>query len=189
MIMISYKGGDRYWLDVTPLEPRARVLTCYVHQVWDARNGALVYAADRGCLTARDYRIYDSTFLEYRLPYRNIAWRSIRRVRANGEEAQYRGLDSVTRALFNALAQGGTADLTKLMMVGSGPLCAQFGARLLLQIHDELVFQVPEERVAEFVRQAMAVLPGLVPQDFAVPVVLESKVGARFGEMTAWPPT
>jgi DNA polymerase I-like protein with 3'-5' exonuclease and polymerase domains len=181
-LKISYKRSDRYWLDVTPLEPRARVLTCYIHRAWDAQNGALIYDANRGCTTGRDYRLYDTTFLEFRLPYRNLAWRSIRRVRAEGEEAQYRGLDSVTRALFNAVCQGGTADLTKIMMLGSGPLCTRFGARLLLQIHDELVFQVPSDRVAEFVGQAMVVLPGLVP-DFAVPIILEPKVGTRFGEL------
>ena len=185
-IHISYKRGDRYWLDVTPLAPKARVLTCYVHRAWDARpgrhEGAMIYDATRGCTTRRDYRIYDHTFLEYRLPIRNIAWRSIRRVRALGEEAQYRGLDSVTRALFNAICQGGTADLTKLMMLGSGPLCDRFGARLLLQIHDELVFEVPQGRVTEFIDAAIPVLQGLVP-GFAVPVILEPKFGARFGSL------
>ena len=106
-IFITYKRSDRYWLDVTPLAPKTRVLTCYIHRAWDARSGKLIYDAARGCTTRRDYRLYDHTFLEYRLPVRNVAWRSIRKVRANGEEAQYRGLDSVTRALFNALRKAG----------------------------------------------------------------------------------
>ena len=151
-IKVSYKRGDRYWLDVSPLEPKARVLTCYVHRAWDARPGRymgqLIYTAPpldaciqmqatggaNGCTTDRAYRLYDTTFLEYRLPLRNWGWRSIRRVRPSrgspgwGEEAQYRGLDSVTRALFNAICQGGTADLTKIQLFSIGSLLTKFGA-------------------------------------------------------------
>jgi DNA polymerase I-like protein with 3'-5' exonuclease and polymerase domains len=99
-----------------------------------------------------------------------------------GEEAQYRGLDAATRALFNALAQSGTASITKIMMLGSAPLCAKFDARLLLQIHDELVFEVPQGRVTEFLDEAVPFLQGLVP-GFAVPTILEPKFGARFGAL------
>ena len=205
-IKVSYKRGDRYWLDVSPLEPKARVLTCYVHRAWDARPGRymgqLIYTAPpldaciqmqatggaNGCLTDRAYRLYDTTFLEYRLPLRNWGWRSIRRVRPSrgspgwGEEAQYRGLDSVTRALFNAICQGGTADLTKIQLFSIGSLLTKFGARSLLQIHDELVFEVPVDRVTEFIGAAMPQLAGIVP-DFAVPIVLEPKYGLRFGAL------
>src|SRR5512135_3351322 len=62
-IKISYKRSDRYWLDVTPLAPKARVLTCFIHRAWDAKpgrhEGALVYDAALGCTTRRDYRLYD----------------------------------------------------------------------------------------------------------------------------------
>ena len=179
-IKVSYKRGDRYWLDVTPLEPKTRVLTCYVHRAWDARPGRymgkLIYDAKRGCLTNRAYRLYDTTFLEYRLPLRNWGWRSIRRVRALGEEAVYKGLDAVTRSLFNAICQGGTSDLVKRLMLGSASLCERFDAKILLQIHDELVYLVPRGRVTEFIGTAMPLLAGMVP-DFAVPIVLEPKYG------------
>ena len=121
-ILISFKRSDCLWLDVSPLQPRGRVLTCFVHSAWDARPGRhcgkKIYDATAGILTSRDYRLYDQTFLEFNLPVRNIAWRSIRRVRLDGEEARYRGLDATSRALFNAICQGGTADLAKLMMLG-----------------------------------------------------------------------
>ena len=187
-IMVSFKGPryNRYWLDVTPLRPNRHTLTCYIHQAWDAapgrHQGALIYDASQGCLTQRDYHLYDTTFLEYRLPIRNFGWRSIRRVRALGEEAKYRGLDSVTRALFNAVCQGGTADLTKLMMLGISPTLERFGARLLLQIHDELVFEVPESLTNEFISTVVPELEGVVPK-FAVPIILEPKYGTQFGDM------
>ena len=122
------------------------------------------------------------------MPLRNWGWRSIRRVRPSrgspgwGEEAQYRGLDSVTRALFNAICQGGTADLgSKIQLFSIGSILTEF-VRSLLQIHDELVFEVPVDRVTEFIGAAMPQLAGIVP-DFAVPIVLEPKYGLRFGAL------
>jgi DNA polymerase I-like protein with 3'-5' exonuclease and polymerase domains len=193
-ILVSFRGppANRYWLDVSPLEPHRHTLTCYIHRAWDAApgayTGALIYDAEQGCTTQRVYHLYDTTFLQFRLPLRNFGWRSIRRVRpgqgsANwGEEVKYRGLDAATRALFNALAQGGTADLTKLMILSVGPTLARFNAKLLLQIHDELLFEVPQEQVQSFVDAVVPELTQVVPE-FAVPVILEAKIGARFGEM------
>ena len=192
-ILVSFKGPprSRYWLDVSPLESRRHTLTCYIHQAWDAMPGAyagtLIYDAKQGCTTRRDYHLYDTTFLQFRLPLRNFGWRSIRRVRPGrgsvnwGEEVKYRGLDAVTRALFNAVAQGGTSDITKIMILYINPTLSRFGAQLLLQIHDELLFEVPQERVQPFVDTIVPELTGAVPE-FAVPIVLEAKIGTRFGE-------
>ena len=186
-IKVGYKGGESYWMDITPLEPRARVLCCYVHRAWDARpgrrEGRLIYDATHGIQSQDNYRLFDQTFLEFNLPVRNFGWRSIRRVRWRAEEAKYRGLDATSRALFNAIAQGGTADLTKLMMLGIGPTLSRFESSLLLQIHDELVFSVPRDRVAEFIRRVVPELSRPPVPGFAVPIVLEPKHGARFGAM------
>ena len=189
-ILVSFKRSDRYWLDVSPLQPRGRVLTCFIHRAWDAHRGPnqwlkIYDAAAGGILTNRDYRLYDQTFLEFNLPIRNFAWRSIRRVRWNGEEAKYRGLDATARSLFNAICQGGTADIAKIMMLGVDPLLTKFGARLVLQIHDELVFEVPRDHVVAFIREAMSALSHPPCPGFAVPIVLEPKHGTRFGAL-AW---
>ena len=99
---------------------------------------------------------------------------------------KYRGLDAVTRALFNALAQGGTSDITRVMILYISPTLSRFGAHLLLQIHDELLFEVPQERVQQFVDTIVPELTSMVPE-FAVPIILEAKIGTRFGEMESYP--
>jgi DNA polymerase I-like protein with 3'-5' exonuclease and polymerase domains len=142
-LLVSYRRGHAYWLDVVPLQPGLRVLTTFVVRAWNARTGRLIYDADRGRLSPRPYELFDADDLQYRLPIRNWGWRSIRRVRACGEEADYEGFDATARAAFNFICQVGTADISKLMMLRSQPVCTHFGARLLLQIHDELVFEVP----------------------------------------------
>ena len=37
-ILVTYKGGDRYWLEIIPIEPRLRVLTSYVLRAWVPRQ-------------------------------------------------------------------------------------------------------------------------------------------------------
>jgi len=86
------------------------------------------------------------------------------------------------RIAANTPIQGSAADLCKLAMLDIAGRLARQGlqARMLLQIHDELVFEVPEgevERVVTLVREAMegaAVLE--------VPLVVSVGVGESWGE-------
>lgn len=182
-MLVSYRRADAYWLDVVPLRPGLRVLTTFVLRAWNARTGRLIYDSARGPLNQRPYSLFASDALQYRLPVRNFGWRSIRRVRARGEEAEYEGFDATARAAFNFICQGGTADISKLMMIRSQPVCQQFGARLLIQIHDELVFEVPQEKTKEFLSTMKKVLEEPPVPGFAVPIVVEPKRGLTFGSL------
>jgi DNA polymerase I-like protein with 3'-5' exonuclease and polymerase domains len=187
-LFVSYRGADKLWLRVVPLRPSRHTLTCYVLSVVDAgynspRRDQEIYHHRDGRISQAPYRFFNDTQLVWGLPVRNISWRLIRRVRTLKEEARYEGFDRTRRQLFNLVCQGGTADLVRLMMVRSQPVCTEFGAKLLLQIHDELVFEVPEVRMADFVRVMQPVLEQRPTPDFAVPIVVEPKVGTKFGEM------
>jgi len=56
----------------------------------------------------------------------------------------------------NAVIQGSAADIIKVAMIGCHKRLEQGfpGSRLVLQVHDELVFEVPQDR-AEGVRESM----------------------------------
>jgi len=182
-ILVSYKDGEVYWLDVVPLEPHRRVLTTYVLKAWDAKTTKLIYDHQRGRLSGRPRRLFEETG-QYLLPVRNWGWRSIRHVRCGGEEASYEGFDATARAAFNFICQGGTADICKLMMLRCQPVCERFGARLLIQIHDELVFEVPTAQADAFFAAMVPVLQQPPIPDFRVPIIVEAKRGDRFGELT-----
>jgi DNA polymerase I-like protein with 3'-5' exonuclease and polymerase domains len=189
-LFISYQGRDRLWLDVIPLSPGLRTLTCFVVKVWDAdaknkNHGKIIYHYRRGRRSSLPYRFFNpSQPLAFRLPFRGIAWRSIRRVRFRHEEAIYYGLDRTVRSLGNHVYQGGTADVVKLMMRRSQRICRQFGARLLLQVHDELVFEVPEAQWHPFTLDMKTVLEKRPFLSWRVPIAVEAKVGRRFGDLT-----
>lgn len=189
-LFISYKGADKLWLRVVPLRPNRYTLTCWVLQVIDARYGSPnegleIYHHRAGRISKADYKFFDDGHLVFRLPVRNIPWRMIRRVRTKRQEAHYEGYDKTWRQLFNHVAQGGTADIAKTMMIRCQSTCRQFEARLLLQIHDELLFEVPQRRTSEFTRAIQQVLLAPPTEDFHVPIVIEPKIGQRFEEMAA----
>ena len=53
------------------------------------------------------------------------------------------------RSAVNAPIQGTSADIIKVAMLRVKELLSGYQAKLLLQVHDELVFEVPPDEVAE----------------------------------------
>ena len=69
--------------------------------------------------------------------------------------------------------------MAKLMMLRAGPLCERYGARLLIQIHDELVFEVPQEHAERFLTKMKRELERPPTPEFRVPIVVEAKRGLQ----------
>ena len=86
------------------------------------------------------------------------------------------------RAAINAPMQGTAADLIKLAMIAVSKWIhdEQLGTRLILQVHDELVFDVPEAEV-ELVKQRVPELMSNVAQ-LRVPLLTEIGVGSNWDE-------
>ena len=88
------------------------------------------------------------------------------------------------RCALNTPIQGTAADILKLALgrIIEG-LPQRLWLRPVLQIHDELVFEVPEDRVREaavFIKACMEERPF---EEFDVPIVAEAAFGVRFGEL------
>jgi DNA polymerase I len=86
------------------------------------------------------------------------------------------------RAAINAPLQGAAADIIKRAMIRINPALNQAGlsARMLLQVHDELIFEVPEKELDK-----TAVLVKKVMEDAAhldVPLVVETGSGPNWDE-------
>ena len=188
-MLLTYANGEKFWFDVEPIRPSLRTLTCYVQRIWSVqRKPRLIYDAKIGRIGKYRYEHIDDQTLLYFLPIRNLPWRSVRQVQrldAKGrpvEQAKYDGFDTTARVAINAIMQGGTMDLVTDMMLRTRSLVQHFAARLLLQIHDELVWEVPEDRAAAFV-PALKIELETTPISFTIPVKVEIKTGGRFGSM------
>ena len=88
------------------------------------------------------------------------------------------------RCALNTPIQGTAADILKLALGRMLPeLAARPWLRPLLQIHDELVFEVPCERIEEATALIKANMEAQPFRDFDVPIVAEAAYGPNFGEM------
>jgi DNA polymerase I len=90
------------------------------------------------------------------------------------------------RAAINAPIQGTSADIIKRAMVRMGPALAEAGlhnVKMLLQVHDELVFELPEgdvEAASDVIRTVMAGAAEPVVK-LTVPLGVDIGTGASWG--------
>ncbi len=92
------------------------------------------------------------------------------------------------RQAINMPIQGTNADMIKIAMVQIDKLIAErygegadAGARMLLQVHDELVFEVKKDLVDEFTAKVIPIMENV--KKLAVPIVANVSTGVRWGEM------
>ena len=90
------------------------------------------------------------------------------------------------RAAINAPIQGSAADIIRRAMVQMEPAldAAKLSAKMLLQVHDELVFEVPEDEVdqtIDLVKQVMvdAPMPAL---SLSVPLQVDAQAADNWDE-------
>lgn len=93
------------------------------------------------------------------------------------------------RMAINAPIQGTQADLIKRAMVEVDRVLRESGdredAHLLLQVHDELVYEVRTERVRELGMRIKEVMEQAFPQELTngVPILADAKSGPNWGDM------
>jgi DNA polymerase-1 len=85
------------------------------------------------------------------------------------------------RIAFNARVQGTAADIIKVAMVDLAPRLRSLGADMIMQVHDELVFDVDEDRVD--VVAALAADRMVAAYDLEPPLEVEVKAGERWGRV------
>ncbi len=87
------------------------------------------------------------------------------------------------RMAVNAPVQGSAADIIKLAMIECDKYIKESGADagLILQIHDELVFEVADGAVADFRHRITEIMESVF--EMKVPLVVNSAAGKNWGEL------
>src|SRR4029077_8557312 len=86
------------------------------------------------------------------------------------------------RSAINAPMQGTAADIIKRAMIDVDAWCTRTAspARLIMQVHDELVFEVPEAAAADFGQTVREHMVGAA--SLSVPLRVDVGVGANWDE-------
>jgi DNA polymerase-1 len=87
------------------------------------------------------------------------------------------------RIAVNSPIQGSAADIVKLAMIEVVKRFAGWGleSKLLLQVHDELIFEVPEGEKEKAIRTITETMENIVPLD--VPLRVGISTGKTWGEL------
>jgi DNA polymerase-1 len=85
------------------------------------------------------------------------------------------------RQAINAPLQGGAADVIKRAMIKLPAALqkAKLSARLILQVHDELLFEAPEDEAAATAEIAQVTMQNAV--SLSVPLTVETGIGSNWG--------
>jgi len=87
------------------------------------------------------------------------------------------------REAINAPIQGTAADIMKIAMLKVREALPKAGlkAKMLLQVHDEIVLECPQSELDKTVRVVREIMEGAYPLD--IPLVTEARCGTNWGEM------
>lgn len=90
------------------------------------------------------------------------------------------------RTAINTVIQGSAADLIKLAMIAIHRRLRResFATKMLLQIHDELIFEVPPDELDNMAHLAAEEMAGV--QQLAVPLKVDVKIGRNWAEVEPW---
>jgi DNA polymerase I len=86
------------------------------------------------------------------------------------------------RTAMNTPMQGAAADLIKLAMIEiDRRLDSGFKSRMILQVHDELLFEAPEDELSQLTTLVKEIMEGV--HKLRVPLLVETKTGHNWRDM------
>jgi DNA polymerase-1 len=90
---------------------------------------------------------------------------------------------SAERMAVNTPLQGTAADIIKAAMVSIAKLIdgQEADIKLLLQVHDELIFEIKTDKLKTYLPQITAIMQDVLP--LKVPIIVEASSGQNWGEL------
>ncbi|MBN1260721.1 MAG: DNA polymerase I [Anaerolineae bacterium] len=104
----------------------------------------------------------------------------------SGSKASYNQRQAALRMAINAPIQGTAADIIKLAMLKLHARLAaeRLRSRMILQVHDELVLEAPDDEAARVCPLMREEMEGAF--ELCVPLKVDVEIGANWGDMAPW---
>jgi len=99
-------------------------------------------------------------------------------INSNNDELRSRA----ERQAVNAIVQGSASDICKKAMIKAQPQVAAFGGKLLVQVHDELVVNVPDDDRVDYYSEIIQESMGHGKDLNGVPIVVTAHYGRTWSE-------
>ena len=188
---------QRYKVEMIPLGTWKQGVQAFVQRCTNIESGQVVMEANPDGTLKSMFR--GSTFVNAALghfnqpPFCNISYSTIEWVQEL-DTGLIRWLpyqQKAARILFNAIFQGTGADhLRWLMNNMDAEVCRRDefrDCRLIVTVHDSLVYETPESKYLDFVKAAMPVLTRkpkwATVRSESIDIKVDAEVGSRYGEM------
>src|SRR5690606_30208547 len=107
-----------------------------------------------------------------------------RRINTPGINQSGPAAGGARRAAINAPIQGAAADIIRRAMIRMPDAIRGLPAKMLLQVHDELVFEVEEGAAEDLIATARQVMEAAAEPavKLAVPLVVDAGIGMNWAE-------
>ena len=84
------------------------------------------------------------------------------------------------RQAFNFKIQGFSADMMKTAAAKVMKILPDFEAKIVLTVHDEIIWELPEDRANEFMKQVIYIMENCVC--LSVPIKVDAKIVRSYGD-------
>lgn len=91
--------------------------------------------------------------------------------------------NAAKREAGNMPIQGTASGLVKLFMIEQEKLAREYGARIILQVHDETDTEVKVDAAFEFAKRSIDIAAEIGAQYLTVPLVAEIEIGPSWGDL------
>lgn len=162
---------------------------------WDRKSGKLIFKNQENVYYRNNnFKLLDDEGKMGKIPEKNFSYKRIRAIQIGPYFIAFTTMEEAFRKGFSFLIQSTATEICKLAMIRIWDKLPEYGAKLILQVHDELVFECPEERVEEFrkvVKETMEMPPTAGWEDFMeknkhaewdIPLVVDVKPGDNYSE-------
>jgi DNA polymerase-1 len=95
------------------------------------------------------------------------------------DQDEHQAVGHMERQAGNAIIQGSAADIMKAAMISIDKYAKEMGARLLIQVHDEVIVECPEHVADGCAAMMKHVMETVVPLG-DVPIITEPKITNRW---------
>ena len=192
-LILRYRKRD-YITKIIPLVMLRWGVHAFISECKRMDTGQIVLTADRVTKNfwADKNDLYMNADHEVGIPFRNISYSCIQRIRLpllppKSREVYHElpRFAAAKRSAFNAIFQGTGADHLRWLMVRLDQFIRTSfpNVRMILSVHDELLFECPCMQVMQFIDGAEAIIT-TTPPTLSVPIKTEFKIGPNYAEMS-----